>query len=146
MQSSQSPNMTKKYSNDEITVVWKPSICIHSKLCWTQLGEVFNPRNRPWVTLSAAETNRIVEQVDRCPSGALSYFRNSEQPQPEQVTGESIVEVIPNGPLMVYGNLMVKDPQGNETPRHKVTAFCRCGASQNKPYCDGSHVRINFQG
>jgi uncharacterized Fe-S cluster protein YjdI len=140
------PDITKTYTNDDITVVWKPGICIHSKICWTGLGEVFNPRNRPWVNIAGADSARIVEQVDRCPSGALSYFRNAEQPQPEAVTGESIVEVMPNGPLMVYGNLVVKDSAGNETPKHKVTAFCRCGGSNNKPYCDGSHVRIGFQG
>ncbi|TAE23378.1 MAG: hypothetical protein EAZ91_22190 [Cytophagales bacterium] len=140
------PDITKTYPNDEITVVWKPAMCVHSKICWTQLSEVFNPRERPWVNMDGADTARIMEQVDRCPSGALSYYRNNETPQPADVTGESVVEVLPNGPLMVYGNLIVKDSAGNETPKHKVTAFCRCGASSNKPYCDGSHVRVGFQG
>lgn len=143
---SPGPDVTKTYTNGETTVVWKPAVCMHSKICWTQLIDVFNPRNRPWVNMEGANTARIVEQVDRCPSGALSYFRNNEQPQPEEVKGESIVEVMPNGPLMVYGNLLVKDSSGHETPKHKVTAFCRCGASNNKPYCDGSHARIGFQG
>ncbi len=105
---SQTPDVTKTYTNDEVTVVWKPAVCIHSRICWTQLVEVFNPRNRPWVDMTGADTNRIVEQVDRCPSGALSYYRNAEQPQPKEVNAESIVEVMPNGPLMVYGNLRVK--------------------------------------
>jgi uncharacterized Fe-S cluster protein YjdI len=139
------PDITKTYTNDEITVVWKPAVCIHSKICWTQLGEVFNPRNRPWVTMGGADSQRIMEQVDQCPSGALSYFRNAQPPQPEDIKGERIVAVTPNGPLMVYGNLLVKDSAGHETPKHKVTAFCRCGASSNKPYCDGSHVRIGFR-
>jgi uncharacterized Fe-S cluster protein YjdI len=147
MESEQAPKkITKKYANDEITVVWQPALCVHSKLCWTQLTEVFNPRNRPWVNIAGADTDRIVEQVDRCPSGALSYFRNKNQSETQEVTGESIVEVMPNGPLMVYGNLRVKESAGNETPKHKVTAFCRCGGSSNKPYCDGSHVRVGFQG
>jgi len=143
---SQTPDITKTYTNKEVTVVWKPAVYIHSKICWTQLTEVFNPSNRPWVNMAGADTNRIVEQVDRCPSDALSYYRNAEQPQPEEMNAETIVEVMPNGPLMVYGNLRVKDSAGNETPKHKVTAFCRCGDSNNKPYCDGSHVRIGFQG
>ena len=91
-------------------MVWKPAVYIHSKICWTQLTEVFNPSNRPWVNMAGADTNRIVEQVDRCPSGALSYYRNAEQPQPEEMNAETIVEVMPNGPLMVYGNLRVKYP------------------------------------
>ncbi|AQG78332.1 (4Fe-4S)-binding protein [Spirosoma montaniterrae] len=76
-------DITKTYTNGEITVVWKPAVCIHSKICWTQLIEVFNPRQRPWIDMAGAETTRIAEQVDRCPSKALSYFRNDEAVQPE---------------------------------------------------------------
>ncbi len=143
---NQTPDITKTYTNGEITVVWKPNVCIHSKLCWTQLADVFNPRVRPWVNMKGADTQRIAEQVDRCPSKALSYFRNEEPVQPESVQAESIVEPMLNGPLLVYGNLTVKSPDGQETKKNKVTAFCRCGASNNKPYCDGSHVRIGFVG
>ena len=143
---NETPDITKTYTNGEITVVWKPSVCVHSKVCWTQLSEVFNPKARPWINMDSATTERIAEQVDRCPSKALSYFRNEEDIQPDDVQAESIVEPMPNGPLLIYGNLKVKDAQGNETQKNKVTAFCRCGASSNKPYCDGSHVKIGFVG
>ena len=143
---NETPDITKTYTNGEITVVWKPSVCVHSKVCWTQLSEVFNPKARPWINMDGADTQRIAEQVDRCPSKALSYFRNEEAIQPDDVQAESIVEPMPNGPLLIYGNLKVKDAQGNETQKNKVTAFCRCGASSNKPYCDGSHVKIGFVG
>lgn len=53
---------------------------------------------------------------------------------------------MPNGPLLVYGNIVVKDKEGNQTQKNKVTAFCRCGASSNKPYCDGTHTKIGFEG
>lgn len=139
-------DITKTYTNGEITVVWKPAVCVHSKICWTQLIEVFNPKKRPWVDMEGATTERIAGQVDRCPSQALSYFRNDESVKPEDVNAERIVEPMPNGPLLVYGNLRVKGADGHDTLKSKVTAFCRCGASQNKPYCDGSHVRIGFQG
>lgn len=122
---NQTPDITKTYTNGEITVVWKPNVCIHSKLCWTQLATVFNPRERPWVSMAGADTQHIAEQVDRCPSKALSYFRNEEHIQPEAIQAESIVEPMPNGPLLVYGNLTVKSPNGQETKKNKVTAFCR---------------------
>lgn len=141
-----SSGITKTYTNGEITIVWKPDVCIHSKLCWTQLREVFNPKARPWITMAGANTQRIIEQVDRCPSKALSYFRHEESIQAEDVKAESIVEPLPNGPLLVYGNLIVKSADGHETQKNKVTAFCRCGASSNKPYCDGSHLAVEFQG
>ncbi|GAB2533992.1 (4Fe-4S)-binding protein [Spirosoma aerophilum] len=144
--STPTPDITKTYTNGEITVVWKPAVCIHSKLCWTQLTEVFNPRDRPWVKMEGAPTERIAGQVDRCPSKALSYFRNEANVQPEQIQAESLVEPMPNGPLLVYGNLTVKSADGQETKKNKVTAFCRCGASSNKPYCDGSHLKIGFVG
>jgi uncharacterized Fe-S cluster protein YjdI len=139
----------KNYTNGEVTIVWQPSICIHSTKCWkgeNSLPEVFNPSERPWIKPEAASTERIIEQVQNCPSGALTYFMNHETPQAETVQSETIIETIPNGPLMVYGNVIVKDNQGNEMQKNKVTAFCRCGASANKPYCDGSHKKVLFEG
>jgi uncharacterized Fe-S cluster protein YjdI len=139
--------MEKKYGNKDITVVWKPNACIHSALCWHGLLEVFDPRKKPWINLEAADTERIIAQIEKCPSGALSWVKNEAgKPEVEQVEVETIVETIPNGPLMVYGNIAVKDAAGNETHKNKVTAFCRCGASGNKPYCDGTHQKIGFEG
>jgi len=140
--------MTKHYSNGEITIVWKPDLCIHSKVCWrgaASLPEVFNPMIKPWIKPEGAATARIIDQVDRCPSGALSYFRNGTEDETVSTISESIIEVVPDGPLMVYGNITVKDREGNETKKNKVTAFCRCGASSNKPYCDGSHITAAFK-
>ncbi len=139
--------MEKHYANEDITVVWKPDACIHSALCWKGLLSVFDPRKRPWINLEGSETDAIIAQVDKCPSGALSWFRNGDQAtRPEEIDVETVVEATPNGPLMVYGNIRVKDASGNETVKHKVTAFCRCGASSNKPYCDGSHRKVGFEG
>lgn len=136
----------KKYTNGEITIVWKPEACIHSRLCWTQLGEVFNPRNRPWVTMDGATTDQIIDQINKCPSGALSFFRNDADNPPTEVATETLVETIQNGPLLVYGNLSVKLKDGSEQKKSKVTAFCRCGKSANKPFCDGSHINAGFEG
>lgn len=138
----------KKYTRDGITVLWKPDLCIHSTKCWKGLVQVFNPRSRPWVNMEGAPVSSIIEQVAQCPSGALSYIKTTTET--ESATGTEIetttsVEVMKNGPLMVYGNLKVKDSKGNEQMKSKVTAFCRCGASANKPFCDGSHMRIGFK-
>ena len=73
-------DITKKYSNGEITIVWKPNTCIHSTICWKGLIEVFNPKERPWIKMDGASTERIIEQVKQCPSGALSYYLNAEGP------------------------------------------------------------------
>ncbi len=139
-------NVIKHYTNGEVTVVWEPGRCIHSTVCFRGLPTVFNPRERPWVKIDGAETERIVEQVKACPSGALSYFMNGEENHEGQTVINTVVEALPNGPLLVYGNLTVRDRDGRETQKTKTTAFCRCGSSQHKPYCDGSHVKIGFQG
>ncbi len=69
---------TLKYTNEDITVVWKPNLCQHSTLCWKGLIEVFNPNERPWIKINGATSERIIEQVKKCPSGALSYFINEK--------------------------------------------------------------------
>lgn len=68
------PVTTHKYSTDEITIIWKPDVCIHSTLCWKGLREVFNPAARQWITANGATTEKIMEQIQKCPSGALSYM------------------------------------------------------------------------
>lgn len=141
--------ITKKYTNGEVTIVWKPQVCIHSTVCWAGkegLSAVFNPSERPWIKPEGASTERIIEQVKKCPSGALSFYLNENADENAEISAESIVEVMQNGPLLVYGNLRIKDKDGNETQKSKVTAFCRCGGSGNKPYCDGTHKKNGFAG
>jgi uncharacterized Fe-S cluster protein YjdI len=67
------------YTNDHVTVIWKPEVCIHSKNCWKGLITVFNPQVRPWINMNGASTDRIIEQVKKCPSGALSYLITAEK-------------------------------------------------------------------
>lgn len=66
----------KRYSNDEITIVWRPERCIHAGICVQTLPRVYNPQARPWVTPENATTQELIAQIDRCPSGALTYERN----------------------------------------------------------------------
>lgn len=135
----------KHYTNGEVTIVWQPNSCIHSAICVRGLPAVFQPRERPWIKIQSAETARLIEQVKQCPSGALSYFMNDAADQTAEETVATRVEVLKNGPLLIYGTLKVKDKNGNESLKSKTTAFCRCGASANKPYCDGSHTTIQFR-
>jgi uncharacterized Fe-S cluster protein YjdI len=142
--------MEKEYTNGEITIVWKPDTCIHSGKCFKGLHSVFNPTKRPWINMAGADTEKIIEQVNKCPSKALSFYHNeakeSEKDLLDEVNTlkEMKIEVIPNGPLKVEGNFQVKEKSGMEIKKEKAF-FCRCGASSNKPYCDGTHKKINFQ-
>ena len=137
----------KEYIKDDLTVVWQPHMCTHATKCWKGLGEVFNPTARPWINMDGASIEAIKKQVSACPSGALSYIEaGAEQPTPSQEDDCTRVEVMSNGPLLVYGKLAVKHTDGNEDSKLKVTAFCRCGASATKPYCDGAHNKVDFKG
>lgn len=142
-------SVVKNYSNGEVTIVWKNTLCIHSKKCWTGLRSVFNPNEKPWVKPEGASTEQIIDQVQKCPSGALSYFMNNEKTEETSVASDNneiIIEMAENGPLLVYGNINIKHLNGSETKKSNVTALCRCGHSANKPFCDGSHVKVNFSG
>lgn len=68
----------KPFTNGEITVIWRPGICLHSAKCVRGLGEVFNVKDRPWINMKGASTDRIIQQVEQCPSGALTYIRNKK--------------------------------------------------------------------
>ena len=68
-----------KYSNDEITIVWKPEFCQHSGRCWSQLPEVFDYKKKKWVNPNGALSDDIIETVNKCPSGALSFFYNEDK-------------------------------------------------------------------
>lgn len=126
----------KEYTKDQLTVVWQPDLCIHSAICAQGLPQVFDPDRRPWVDLSKAETEAIIAQVKKCPSGALSVKEAPEADTPSQVK----VQLMTGGPLILKGSCEVIDEEG-QTTVSKNTAFCRCTKSQNFPYCDGSHNR-----
>lgn len=65
---------TIHYSNDDITIVWNPDLCIHSAKCVKQLPNVYNPKERPWLKIENATTEELKAQIATCPSGALSYI------------------------------------------------------------------------
>lgn len=136
---------TKEYSNGEVTVVWEAEKCIHSAMCVKGLPNVFKPKDRPWIKIDAGTTDELINTIKQCPSGALSYYMNDENDASSQ-SMETKVEVLENGPLLVYGTLRVKRKDGTEETQNRTTAFCRCGASENKPYCDGAHVKEDFRG
>ncbi len=135
----------KEYSNGKTTVVWEAEKCIHSAICAKGLPQVFQPRERPWIKIDASESDTIINQVKACPSGALSYYMNNDSDQSAEQL-DTKVEVLENGPLLVYGTLKVTHKDGTQETKNRTTAFCRCGLSSNKPYCDGTHTNENFIG
>ena len=64
--------MIKEYEKEDKAVVWKPDLCTCSGICYMGLPEVFQPNERPWVITKNASKEKIIAQVNLCPSGALS--------------------------------------------------------------------------
>ncbi|WP_419213514.1 (4Fe-4S)-binding protein [Maribacter sp. X9] len=140
--------ITKEYSNGELTVVWKPKKCIHSEVCVQTLPEVYHPNEKPWITPEKASTPALKSQIDTCPSGALSYYLNNPKMEEKESTANRPIPitVFQNGPLKIKGNLEIQLASGEVVTKEGTTGFCRCGASENKPFCDGSHRKIEFIG
>ena len=140
--------ITKEYSNGEITIVWKPSCCIHSTNCWkgeNGLMEVFNPKVKPWIDVKGASTEKIITQIKKCPSGALSFYVNNNPIKEKTMSENTKVVIAANGPILVHGNITVTHKDGREEVKENVTALCRCGESKNKPFCDGTHKTCGFK-
>ncbi len=154
---------SRRYSNEEITVFWKPSKCIHATTCFRELLEVFNPRKRPWINMKGAPTGKIIKVVDKCPTQAISWKWNKDiETSANQVSTDNNTEITPSdvfamkednsalitimkdGPILVEGNFKTISGSGSELHSMKMTSFCRCGNSHNQPYCDGTHRKTGF--
>jgi uncharacterized Fe-S cluster protein YjdI/CDGSH-type Zn-finger protein len=138
------PDVERVYRNDKIAVTWEPKLCIHAGNCFRDLPEVFKPQSRPWILVDAAKADEIAEIVMTCPTGALHFERLDGGPQEPQPT-EMTIEARHNGPLYVRGQIRILGPGGRLIREDTRLALCRCGHSENKPFCDGTHRRIGFR-
>ena len=134
--------IVKKYQNGDFEIIWKPKLCIHAAECVARLPNVYDPNAKPWIKAENASIEDLKSQIDACPSGALSYAKQ-EQINKDKIM-ETKIDILANGPILVHGKIIVKDSKGNEVEKDTTTAFCRCGASGNKPYCDGQHGKVGF--
>lgn len=104
---------------------------------------MFKPAERPWIDPDAADPDAIAGTILTCPTGAL-HFRRLDGGAQETAVDETSVEPRPNGPLFMRGRLKIVGDDGSVIREDTRLALCRCGASENKPFCDGSHRRIGF--
>jgi Iron-binding zinc finger CDGSH type/Divergent 4Fe-4S mono-cluster len=111
--------------------------------CVRGLPEVFNADARPWVVVDAADADAIAATIETCPTGALHY-RRLDGGRQEEPSEDTTIEPRPNGPLFIRGLVRIVDRDGRLVREDTRLALCRCGASENKPFCDGSHRRVDF--
>lgn len=123
----------------DLTLIYEGKRCIHSRFCVTGAPSVFLANVvGPWIHPEAMPVDELVEIAHLCPSGAIRYQRKDGKPE-EHAPPVNLVSVREGGPYAVRGELML---DGEPVP-YRAT-LCRCGASKNKPYCDGSHHDVKF--
>ncbi|GAA5533510.1 (4Fe-4S)-binding protein [Deinococcus aluminii] len=131
----------KAYTGEGVTVYFDASRCIHVANCVRGLPQVFRPRDRPWVQAWNAPAAEVAAVVRTCPTGALHYvLEGGPAETPDQPT---TITPVTDGPLNIRGDLVIKAPGGEV--REVRAALCRCGASHNKPFCDGTHAKIGWK-
>ena len=113
--------------------------CIHSRFCVTWAPKVFLANVQgPWIHPDAVPVEQLVEVAHACPSGAIRYRRKDGAPD-EPVPAVNLASVREAGPYAFRAALQI-----GGVPAGFRATLCRCGASKNKPYCDGSHLGIGF--
>ena len=131
----------REYAGKDITILYDVARCFHAEECIHGAPGVFQKDARPWVHPDGEDAAITAEVILRCPTGALHY-RATNAALDEVPQAENVVTVTENGPLLARGDMEIALP---EAPlRETRAAFCRCGASGNKPFCDDSHQRIGF--
>ena len=138
----------KSYVGKKITIHDNRRICSHAAECVNNLPSVFRLNARPWIDPDAANAEEIINTIRKCPSGALSYSIDGVEYK-DQNERKPIVMVSKNGPYLITGGIeLIGDANniqfGDGASKEHYT-LCRCGASNNKPFCDGMHKVINFK-
>jgi CDGSH-type Zn-finger protein/uncharacterized Fe-S cluster protein YjdI len=135
-----------------VTVYDNRGICQHSGLCSDRLATAFRTDQEPFVAPSAGRMDEIIRAVRDCSSGALSYGVDGVEAR-EQVDWhghrDPTIELTKDGPYRITGGLPLHDGRGDDVARAEGSsrehyALCRCGQSQNKPFCSGMHWYVDF--
>jgi CDGSH-type Zn-finger protein/truncated hemoglobin YjbI len=147
------PDRRDTYSGQQVTIFDNRGICQHSGFCTDRLSSVFHADADPFVTPSGGRLDDIIRAVRNCPSGALSYAIDDMEARAtvdHHSRREPTIEVSNDGPYRVTGGIPLTDENGADEPRAEGSsrehyALCRCGHSQNKPFCSGMHWYVGFK-
>jgi CDGSH-type Zn-finger protein len=135
-------NKRDTYKGKRITIFDNRGICAHAGYCTDELKSVFRMKEEPWIDPDGAAVEKIVATIRKCPSGALSYAIDGVEAEPPQ--REPTITVTQDGPYAVTGGVELPGVTFGDGASKEHYTLCRCGASKNKPFCDGSHWTVNF--
>ena len=145
------PDRQDAYAGQQLTILDNRGACAHSGFCTDRLSRVFHVGEEPFITPSGARMDDIVRAVRNCPSGALSFAIDArEGRETVDTVREPGVEVSKDGPYRVTGGIPLVDDDGVPAARNvgvstEHYSLCRCGHSQNKPFCSGMHWYVRFR-
>jgi CDGSH-type Zn-finger protein len=136
----------KTYVGKKIIIHDNRKICSHAAECVNNLPSVFKFDARPWIDPEAATLEESINTIRKCPSGALSYSIDGVEYK-DQNERKPMVTVSKEGPYIITGGveLIGDNLQFGDGASKEHYTLCRCGASRNKPFCDGMHRVINFK-
>ena len=137
----------RDYAGKKIIVHDNRKICSHAAECVKNLPSVFQLGSRPWINSDGSNVNDVIDTIRKCPSGALSYSIDGVEHRDPDEYRDPAITVLKNGPYHITGGieLLGDGIQFGEGASKEHYTLCRCGASQNKPFCDGEHGRIDFK-
>ena len=147
------PDQRDTYPGQQVTIFDNRGICQHSGLCSDRLPTAFRTGTEPFVAPSGARMDELVRAVRDCPSGALSLAFDGAEARSLvdwHSEREQAIEITQDGPYRVTGGIGLTDATGADVPRaagssREHYALCRCGHSQNKPFCSGMHWYVEFR-
>ena len=131
------------YVGKTITIHDNRGLCAHAGVCTAGLPSVWRMGVEPWIDSDGADVEAVVKTIEACPSGALSYTVGGEEHR--DCDNPPAIHLSWNGPYVVTGGLRLEDVEFGEGVSREHFTLCRCGASKNKPFCDGSHYDAGFE-
>ncbi len=147
------PDRRDTYVGQQLTILDNRGICQHSGYCTDRLATVFRIGQEPFVAPSGGRMDEIIRAVRSCPSGALSYGLDGVEARADvdhHDTRAPAIEVSKDGPYRITGAIRLFGPEGEDQQQgagasREHYALCRCGHSQNKPFCSGMHWYVDFK-
>ena len=133
----------KQYAGAELTVIDNRGVCCHAGACVEGAPDVFFKweGDERVSAPDKADKETVIATIRRCPSGSLAYKLGEDVH--DQYFSEPEIFISKDGPLHVRGGVVLNDAEAPVSASHYT--LCRCGASKNKPYCDGTHSDVDFK-
>ena len=147
------PDRRDSYEGQQVTIFDNRGLCQHAGFCTDRLPGVFRAGAEPFVAPSGGRMDEIIMAVRDCPSGALSFAVDGTEARSQTDHGDArppAIEISRDGPYRITGGVELTDAEGKPVSRNAGAslehyALCRCGHSQNKPFCSGMHWYVGFR-